>query len=219
MRNAKIIILFVLGYSILCGQPKPVKPSLQNDATAEKYLSKLKAKYDKLNGYKISYKLEITSPDGKSELSQGTYIGSRDQYILETKDLKIVNDGKTQWNINHQDKEIQIQKLSSKKSKWETPMDIIKNYSSLFKYRVKDPEQNNKIILELVPLNKNNPVFKIDLTIHTKNLQILSSKTYDRRGYRMNYDITNTQENYKPSPTEFSPNKEQYKGYEELDMR
>ena len=98
-------------------------------------------------------------------------------------------------------------------------MDIIKNYSSLFKYRVKEPEQNNKIILELVPLNKNNPVFKIDLTIHTKNLQILSSKTYDRRGYRMNYEITNTQENYKPSPTEFSPNKEQYKSYEELDMR
>lgn len=215
----KSIVFFVLLGELLCAQPKPVKPSMTNDAEAEKYLKALKSKFNKLKSYKLNYSMTSTDANNKSNTIAGNYIGSKDKYIIETKGLSIYNNGIHQWNINHENQEIQINTISSKNSKAETPVDIIKNYSSLFKYRVKEPINNGVIVLELIPLNKNNNFFKIDVALETKKLQIVYSKLYDRGGNRIIYKINSTEEDIQIAESAFIPSKTKYKGYEELDMR
>jgi outer membrane lipoprotein-sorting protein len=160
-----------------------------------------------------------TNADNKSTKQSGTYIGSVEKYIIESKNLTIINDGKTQWSIDHIDQEIRVNKIAVNKSKIESPMSIIQNYASLFKYRVKETIANGILILEMIPLNKNSNFFKVDLAIQVAKNQIVYVKLYDRGGNRIFYDILSTEENIKIQESDFALNKNKYKGYEELDLR
>ncbi|MFY7862292.1 MAG: LolA family protein [Chitinophagales bacterium] len=217
----KYLSLFVLAMVsiILSAQPKPVKPGLENDPKAEKYLKIMKEKFDKMKAYKLSYKVASTDANGKTSSQSGFYIGSKEKYIIEIDKLKIVNNGKIQWNIDESSKEIQIQSIASKSKKSETPMSVIKNYKLLFKYRVKESITNNVIVLELVPLNKNNAIFKIDLAIQVASQQLVFAKFYDRGGSRIQYNILSTTNNPPLAANTFDIETKSYKGWEILDMR
>jgi outer membrane lipoprotein-sorting protein len=213
------LILFSLFSTATQAQPKPVKPVSQNDPEAEKYLKALKDKYAQSGSYKLSYKMQATDANNKSTTMTGNYIGSGEKYIIELDHSKSVNDGKNIWSINTKEKEIQINKVSgSKKTKVETPIDIIKQYNKLFKYRVKEPIENGVIILELIPLDKNSAYFKIDIHIDVKKNQLTAAKLYDKGGNRVHFSISKTEE-FKLSPTIFIIKTEDYKGFEVLDMR
>jgi outer membrane lipoprotein-sorting protein len=217
----KHLYLFVFLFTsiFLVAQPKPVKPSLENDPEAEKYLKMIKEKFDKMTVYKLSYKVVSTDVNSKTTSQTGSYIGAKEKYIIEIDKLKIVNNGKTQWNIDESSKEIQIQNISSKSKKSETPMSVIKNYKLLFKYRVKESITNNVIVLELVPLNKNNAIFKIDLAIQVASQQLVFAKFYDRGGSRVQYNILSTINNPALAVNAFGIETKSYKGWEILDMR
>lgn len=202
-----------------CGQINGQKSIVDQEPEAEKYLKSLKAKFDKLAAYTLQYEMSHTDVNNKTTVEAGKYIGSKEKYMLETPEIKIINNGTTQWNIQKKDKEIQINTINPKKSKMETPMSVIKNYKTLFKYRVKDPISNKVIVLELIPLNKNNSIFKIDLGINVPNNQIVHSKFYDKSGSRINYQISHVEENNLLSKDFFDLKKEEYKGYEVLDLR
>lgn len=214
----RIIILCLIAINTQA-QPKPVKPITPNDPEAEKYLKLIKDKYTNLGTYKLTYKMQITDANNKSTSMSGTYISSGEKYIIEVDKKKTVSDGKTIWAIDSKEKEIQINKAStSKKNKVETPMDIIKQYNKLFKYRVKEPISNGTIVLELIPLDKNSPYFKIDLHIQTNKLILTASKLYDKGGNRVNFSISKTDE-LKADASLFTIKTENYKDFEVMDMR
>jgi len=216
-----LFLFFSIAMSLAgLSQPKPVKPQTTNDPEAEKYLKALKSKFDLLKTYKLSYKMSITDANNSTTTIDGTYIGSGEKFIATGNNTKTISDGKTQWVIESADKEIQINTVkTSKGNKIETPIDIIKRYNKFFKYRIKEPLENNAIILELIPLEKNSPYFKIDLTIHTGKMQIVSAKLYDRGGNRILFNISKTEENIKLASDVFTVNTANYKGYEVMDMR
>lgn len=214
----------LLIYSLICitvyAQPKPVKPISTNDSEAEKQLKALKAKYALLSNYKMTYKMQMTDANNKSTTMSGSYTGSGEKYIIEVDHTKSITDGKTFWSLDTKQKEIQINNVSTKKkNKVETPIDIIKQYNKLFKYRVKEPLTNGVIVLELIPLDKNSPYFKIDLHIQVSKLQLISAKLYDKGGNRVNFAISKTEENIKLSADAFNLKAENYKGFEIMDLR
>lgn len=217
-------LAFFLLITVFCSnfyaQPKAVKPSANNDAEAEKYLKAIKTKLQTLKGYKLNFTAEVTDADNKKQTYKGSYLGSGDKFELELPDVKTINDGKTQWTINKSEKEINISKYSKpKQSKTETPVDIIKNYSTLFKYRVKEPAVNSQIVLELIPLNKNTSFFKVDLTLNIKKNHIVAAKLYDRGGHRILFKFTDMVELSSIPSGAFSLNPANHKDYEVLDMR
>jgi outer membrane lipoprotein-sorting protein len=140
------------------------------------------------------------------------------QFYININKLDIKSDGKSIANINHETKEVQINPLV-KKNKIETPFDFIKNYKKLFKYRVKEVLKANVKVLELIPLEKNSNIFKIDLTINTKDNVVMGSKIYERSGVRVSYAIASREENKAVASSLFSFLEKDYKGYEYLDMR
>jgi outer membrane lipoprotein-sorting protein len=200
---------------------KVIKPvaSKNVDAEAAQILESLHVRYGKLTSYSFKYNATIDIPNStKKENFSGQYVVKGNQFFININKLDIKSDGKSVANINHETKEVQINPLV-KKNKIETPFDFIKNYKKLFKYRVKEELKNNVKILELIPLEKNSNIFKIDLTISTKDLTILGSKIYERSGVRVSYAIASREENKPVSTSLFSFLEKDYKGYEFLDMR
>jgi outer membrane lipoprotein-sorting protein len=205
---------------VIQSQPRSGQPSANNDPEAEKYLKLVNTKLQTLKGYKLNFTTEIIDADQKKQTYQGSYAGSGDRFILDLPDTKTINDGKTQWTINKGEMEINISKYSKpKQSKAEIPIDIIKNYSRLFKYRVKEPLHSQQIVLELVPLNKNSNFFKVDLTLDVKKHHILGAKLYDKGGHRISFKFADMHEFKTIAADAFILLEKDYPGYEILDTR
>ena len=189
------------------------------DVEAQQILEAFHVRYGKLTSYSFKYNATIDIPNStKKENFSGQYVVKGNQFFININKLDIKSDGKSIANINHETKEVQVNPLA-KKNKVETPFDFIKNYKKLFKYRVKEVLKPNVKILELIPLEKNSNIFKIDLTINTKNNVVMGSKIYERSGVRVSYAISSREENRAVASSLFSFLEKDYKGYEYLDMR
>jgi len=214
------VAIFIGIFFTASAQPKAAKPATNNDPEAEKYLKSIRLKLQSIVGYKINFETVITDADQKKQSFKGSYFGSKEKFEMDMPDHKTINDGKTQWVVNKKEKEINISKyIKPKKSKTETPIEIIMNYSTLFKYRVKEPLRNQVVILELIPINKNTSFFKVDLTLNIAKNQIVHAKLYDKGGHRIEFIFTNMMELTKLPTSSFIINLSDYKGYEILDMR
>lgn len=221
--SLKLFVLLIISIcftQVIQSQPRSGQPSANNDPEAEKYLKLVNTKLQTLKGYKLNFTTEIIDADQKKQTYQGSYAGSGDRFILDLPDTKTINDGKTQWTINKGEMEINISKYSKpKQSKAEIPIDIIKNYSRLFKYRVKEPLHSQQIVLELVPLNKNSNFFKVDLTLDVKKHHILGAKLYDKGGHRISFKFADMHEFKTIAADAFILLEKDYPGYEILDTR
>jgi outer membrane lipoprotein-sorting protein len=228
MRYFVVLVLF-LGcmpmFSQVKAKPKSkvkiLKPvdSKNIDVEAQQILEALHIRYGKLTSYSFKYNATIDIPNStKKENFSGQYVVKGNQFYININKLDIKSDGKSIANINHETKEVQINPLV-KKNKIETPFDFIKNYKKLFKYRVKEVLKANVKVLELIPLEKNSNIFKIDLTINTKDNVVMGSKIYERSGVRVSYAISSREENKAVASSLFSFLEKDYKGYEFLDMR
>lgn len=196
-----------------------LKVSKNIDVEAEKILEALHLRYSKLTSYSFKYNATIDMPNTtKKENFSGQYVVSGSKFYININKLEIKSDGKSIANINHETKEVQVNPLV-KRNKIETPFDFIKNYKKLFKYRVKEDVKQNVKMLELIPLEKNSNIFKIDLTVSTKDKTVLGSKIYERSGVRVSYAISSREENMPVAPSFFTFLEKDYKGYEFLDMR
>ena len=164
--------------------------------------------------------MTLIDANKKTTKSSGTYLGEGDKYIVESDDLKTYNDGQTQWVLNPSDKEIHISSVSkTQKKKADHPIEIIKSYNKLFKYRVKEPKRNNQVLLELIPKNKYNKYFKVDVAVNTVSLKVKYVKLYDRGGNRIRFQFTSMSYNTPLAVSKFSLNTKAYPSYEVLDLR
>ena len=219
---AKLIAIFIIAANQWSyAQPKPVKPIIKtnNDPVATKWLSFFNKKYIALASYKIDYTVTVKSAEDKElEKFSGNYIASGKKFYLTTNKSVMISDGATIWNINTKNKEVQINALGKKKN-IETPIDVLTHYDKNFKYRMKNEKDGDVDAIELIPLDKNSTIFKIDLTIDTKNQKIIASKIYDKNGMRIYYAIHSIEGNPKAASSFFHFDSKKFKGYEILDLR
>jgi outer membrane lipoprotein-sorting protein len=214
----KILLIFI---SIpLFGQPKPIKPIVisENDPEAEKILNSFNSKYQKLKSYSFDFSVHISDLEAKTKESyNGVYKNKGAKFFLKLKDLDVFTNGKMYYSANYKSKEVQIQDYNQNLKK-DLPFEQINNYKKKYKYRVKEVLDKNRKVIELVPLNKNNPIFKIDVAIQTQSNQLKSIKVYEKSGYRILYTISKLKENEKISDAEFDFNSKNYSDFEILDL-
>lgn len=217
----RIILIGCLLMGTLCSiAQKSSKKAPVNDPEAEKHLAALKSKMEGLSNYAISFNVSVLNPEGKEiEKFSGKHIAEGNKFNIKMDQLDIISNGSTLWNVNNEAKSIQINTLDAKSKNDDNPLDIIFKYKKLYKYRVKEVLENNKIIVELIPLNKNNKIFKVDVTMNVKTLQIISSKLYEKSGVRILYNVTKTDVNQKLPESTFVLKTTSYKGYETTDLR
>lgn len=216
-----LINIFVITISLsLFGQPKPIKPITlsENDPEAEKILNTFNSKYQKLKSYSFDFSVNVSDLEAKTKESyNGMYKNKGTKFFLKLKDIDVFTNGKNYYSANYKTNEVQVQEYNQNLKK-DLPFEQINNYKKKYKYRVKEVLDKNRKVIELVPLNKNNPIFKVDVTIQTKTNQLKSIKVYEKSGYRILYSISKLKENEKIEDSEFEYNSKKYSNFELLDL-
>lgn len=210
----KIASLLLIALSIWSAQAQ--------DKKAEQILKNVANKYKSFKTYKADFKYNLENKRDKLNITKkGSLYVKGTKYRLEMGTITIICDGKTLWNYNKDNNEVQISDYDPATAEV-NPSKIFsvyeKGYLSQF---VEEKIENGRIIqlLELTPVDKKKSFFKIKLYIDKGMNQIVRSKIFDKNGNVYTYEVIKFQGHIKMKEHFFTFNKKDFPGVEVLDLR
>lgn len=188
------------------------------DPKALKLLKAIEKKYEK-TAYKMDFNLSVKQAEVKKpKVQTGVFAFSKDAYSLSLPDQKICFDGKTQWTYMIDRKEVQITHAELSESAYH-PLKFIQLYKAdQFKYRVESSDQN-KSVIEFVPLQENQEYHKVKLSIQKKSGVIHSIEVFLKNGDRYTMTVTKHTILNKIDVDQFKLDTSQLKGVHIEDLR
>jgi len=195
----------------------------QNDATAKALLAKVSQKYNAFKTIQANFSLDIKQANGGSHADAGTiYLDkSNNKYHVSTKNQVLISDSKTQWNIMKAEKEVEVSETSNSTNEI-NPTNIFSFYTTGFKYAMANPEKVKGLtlnVVELSPLDSKKNYSKIKLRINKASNLIYDTTVFDKSGNRYTYTLGSQEGNKGLSANLFTFNKNDYKGFDIVDLR
>ena len=223
MRLQNLLLFFLFFTTTLFGQKLKTKPEkAMNDPKAGKILLAVKGKIASFKSFKIDFNYTVSHGDSKTKESfAGSYSVKGKMFKLLTKNQEIYNNGVTIWTYMAANKELQISKNEGKNT-ITSPISMIENFDKEYYYQFKPNETpaKDQVIIELIPMDKKKPMFKIDLIIDVKKNRVVYSKLYEKSGVRQEFTINQFQENIALDDATFTADKSKYpKDVEVIDLR
>ena len=194
----------------------------QQDPRAEKILDAMSKKYQEMKAFNLVFTQTLENSSTKvKETMQGDITVSGNKFRLKLKDQEIINNGNTIWTYMKPDNEVNISENDPDDQEM-SPNAIFTLYQKGYKYayaeELKEGGQAYNII-ELSPLDKNNPVYKVRIQINKKDNSIKSWKMFRNNGNRYTYAIKQFNPNPAVDANYFAFDKAQYKGVKVIDLR
>ncbi len=194
-----------------------------NSAIAKKILDDVNARYSALQAMQSNFTILVeNSSGGLQKREEGTVFVKGEKYRLETNELVRISDGNTIWTYFPNEKEVQISEQDGDDTEI-NPAKLYKLYEKgyLLLYMGEDiVEGTTYQYIDLTPLEKSSPYFKIRLTISKTNRLVTQAKIFSRNGIHYTYRIDKV--DTKPTPKEnsfFSFNTSAYGDIEINDLR
>ena len=195
----------------------------KNDPDAKKVLDAVSAKFKTFKAVQSSFSLKIENSSGKAlGTKTGTVYMKGTKYRISVTGQEIFCDGS---NISTYDKaanELTITKLDPTANSI-TPQKIFTNfYDQDFLYKL-----NNDVTLggkaaqeiELTPIDKAKPYFKVLVYVDKKAQTITSTKVYEKAGNIYTYSVAKMNTTSPVSDALFMFDPKQYPGVEVVDLR
>lgn len=213
-----------LGLSMFCivamiAQPKGMGKS---DPEAKKVLDGVSAKFKTFKSVQSNFSLKIQNSAGKNlGTKSGTVYMKGTKYRVTLTGQEIFCDGN---NISTYDKsanELTITKLDPSANSL-TPQKIFTNfYDKDFLYKLNDGGTATKTIqeVELTPIDKSKPFFKVLLFIDKQTQTITSTKVYEKAGNIYTYAVAKMNTNAMVNDSQFLFDAKKYPGVEVVDLR
>ncbi|WP_236972509.1 LolA family protein [Membranihabitans marinus] len=207
------IILFMLIGLLAFSQDPGLKKDI--DAIINQYTSK----------ENTVMKFEITMRYSESEVQEysGAFYQSNGEYGVYFDDYQIYSNGKAQWTIFKENKEVQITTVDPEGAELSSPAGILKYLDeNSFKYFDKSALATNNaslFIIEMIPLDKNSDYFKIRISQDTRSKQIKYIEVFSRDGSRFQMNITETSFPDKIDEKMYKWNVNDFKDYYIEDLR
>ena len=181
-----LLIALVITTGSFAQADKPVDPA------ADAMLKAVTEKYKKHNTAKIKLELVIDIPEveGEEVIDVLTWLKG-DKFKIELPDQLFISDNVTLWNYMPEYDEVQINNFEESDALF-SPSVIFDMYSDAYIYRMKESymKGGQKFeVIELVPVDKEQEFFKIDLTINAGKMEISQSKIYEKSGTHYIYRI------------------------------
>jgi outer membrane lipoprotein carrier protein len=197
--------------------------SAQQDPQATKILNAMSAKYKAMKAFKATFAQTMESSSAKSkETVEGNILVSGPKYRLAVSGQEIISDGKLMWTYLKDVNEVTITE-SDPDAEAMSPSKIFDMYKKGYKYAYTGPEKGADgvmyDVIEMAPVDRSNPVFKVRLYINQKDKSLKSWKMFRNNGIRYTYTIKNFQPNPTLAADTFSFNKAKYKGVSVVDLR
>ncbi|MEO6330349.1 MAG: outer membrane lipoprotein carrier protein LolA [Ginsengibacter sp.] len=191
-----IILLLSLSNTSLIAQPKGMG---KNDTDAKKILDGVSAKFKTFKTVTAKFNLKVENAAGKVQGSKtGTVSLKGIKYRISVTGQEIFFDGTTIWTYDKSDNEVQVTKFDPSANTI-TPQKLFTNfYDKDFLYKLNgETKVGGKTIqeVELTPIDKTKPFFKVLLNIDKGSRSITSTKVFEKNGNRYTYSVNGLKTN------------------------
>ncbi len=181
-------------------------PLVAQDATASKILSKVSTTYQSYKTIKAGFTLTITNGQTTSKIKQnGTLYLKGKKFRISLSDQEIYCDGKTMWTYFNEENEVQITKYDPSAQDI-NPSEIFTIHQKGFNSKyIGEALMGGKKIqkIELTPIDKTKPYFKVKLNIDKAASKITSMSVLNKNGINSEYTVTSFQSNLTMNDTFF----------------
>jgi outer membrane lipoprotein carrier protein len=194
-----------------------------SDPEAKKILDAVSAKFKTFKTVQAKFTLKVENASGQAISSKtGTIYMKGSKYRISVTGQEIFCDGSNVSTYEKAAKELTITKIDPSANTI-TPQKLFTNfYDKDFLYKLNGEKKvGNKTIqeIELTPVDKTKPFFKVLLYVDKASNTITSSKLFEKSGNRFTYTLGNMATNGAISDAQFVFDEKQYPGTEIIDLR
>jgi outer membrane lipoprotein carrier protein len=214
------LLLLLISNTMVNAQPKGMG---KNDAEAKKILDGVSAAFKKFKTVTAKFNLKIENAAGKLQGSKtGTVNLKGTRYRLSISGQEIFFDGNTIWTYDKFSNEVQITKFDPSANTI-TPQKLFTNfYDKDFLYKLNgETKSGGKTLqeIELTPIDKTKPFFKVLVNVDKNARTIVSSKVFEKNGNRYTYSVSSMKTNVDMPDDLFVFNAAKYPKVEVVDLR
>lgn len=222
MSMKKLLSLFVL-VTFVTGAFAQSKSLGTNDPEAKKVLDAVSAKFKTFKTVKGNFALEVKDANGKTQGSKkGTVYMKGTKYRVSITGQEIFCDGKNIWTYDKGANEVQVSAFDQSAGSI-TPQKLFTNfYDKDFLYKLNgDKTVGGKTIqeIELTPVDKSKPFFKVLLGVDKASKMITSTQIFEKNGNKYAYSMSNVATNTNITDDTFVFDAKKYPGVEVVDLR
>jgi len=194
----------------------------QKDPKALAVLDAMSAKYQNIEAFKakLVYKLE-NSAEKLNETFRGEITVMGEKYRLKIGEQEIINNGTTIWTYLREVNEVNIDNYYPEDDPM-APSKIYTIYREGYKYSfVEEKKRKGRIvqIIDLEPDNKDEPFYKIRLTIDKVDKTLVNYKVFDKNGNRYLWSVSDFDSDLELTASHFEFDPSKYKDVEIIDLR
>jgi len=195
----------------------------KSDPDAKKILDNVSAKFKSFKTVSAKFNLKIENASGKVQGSKtGTVSLKGSKYRVSVTGQEIFFDGSAISTYDKASNEVQITQFDPSANTI-TPQKLFTNfYDKDFLYKLNgETGSAGKTIqeIELTPVDKTKPFFKVLVYINKGSQTITSTKVFEKNGNRYTYSVSSMKTNIPLADDLFVFNKSKYPTAEVIDLR
>jgi outer membrane lipoprotein carrier protein len=210
-------IVFALGtVSLFAQAPKGMG---SNDPEAKRILDAVSSKFKSYKSVQGKFNLKIENAANKViGTKSGMVYMKGTKYKISITGQEIFCDGSTIWTYDKSANEVTINKLEANNNTI-TPQKLFTNfYDKDFLYKLNGETKGTQEI-ELTPIDKSKPFFKVLVGINKAAQSISSTKVFEKTGNKYTYVINNMNTSATVADAQFVFDAKKYAGVEVVDLR
>ena len=191
-KTLHVLLLILISATTLFAQPS--KGLGVNDPEAKKLLDAVSAKFKTFGSVKADFGLRVENATGKVQGNKtGTVYMKGIKYRVSITGQEIICDGKTVWNYDKGANEVQVSNVDNSSGAI-TPQKVFTNFYDkdyLYKLNGEEKIEGKALqVVELTPVDKSKPFFKILVGIDKKTSVIMNTRVFEKNGNRYVYSIS-----------------------------
>jgi outer membrane lipoprotein-sorting protein len=219
MKQISMFLTAILIFTGIAAQPP--KGMGKSDGDAKKILDAVSAKFKSFTTFQSGFLLKIENGSGKNlGTKSGTLSMKGKKYKVAIPGQDIFSDGSTQWTFDKSANEVTISKIDPSANSI-TPQKLFTNfYDKDFLYKLNGVvklDGKNMQEVELTPIDKTRPFFKVLLYIEKSMIQ--TTKVFEKTGNKYTYSVNNMKTGAAMADNIFIFDVKKYPGVDIVDLR
>jgi len=191
----------------------------QQNLDAEQVINKFVDSF-RTEAIRSGFTLKVSEKNGvNSQQFSGTIVLRANQFMLETDDLKVWFNGKTQWAYLKESNEVSITEPTAEEVAATNPIAIISAFKSVSNIQFSKLKSQTNHIIELTPKKKDTDFSKVEIQLHKSTGNLQSINIQYKNGIINNLTFNNFQKNVAVNPETFVFDKGKFKGAFTNDLR
>ncbi|MBK9108402.1 MAG: outer membrane lipoprotein carrier protein LolA [Saprospiraceae bacterium] len=193
-----------------------------SEKEAKKLMDKVSSHYQALKSLEIQFSYELKVGNKSDGIQKGSLISKGEMYKLSLPDIDLYCDGTDQYAHLKKNKEIQISRRDESDNRYHPKAlaSIHKSGSYIFRIEEKIVEKTKKLtVIEFMPSDKNESVFKIKLFINESENLIEKVQWFEKSGKMTLVSFTKMQSNKSFTDAFFKPDYKNLSGVHVEDLR